>query len=291
MLSQALPRAFRSLAALRNLNVFAVGLSMAAITAVVFFGAFEHSLPVVMATGGSTLVVGMLWALLLRWRNTVGNTKLRTGWLLSVPLAALNAAISAGLLFAFRDLSQQSFIGKFLVSALLGATFGAMFWLPALVLVLLSFGLPIAWGQRLAQRGLAGEERGEFVVGFAASAISLVALVVVTVLGPGWLTSSMLRSSLPDAETALDLIRLLALSGFASGAASSILALARQSKRREFVDKVAAGAVEGYRVDESEEGRVLVRVQSMGQGYRVADFQEALLELDEEGDARRVLKS
>jgi hypothetical protein len=41
------------------------------------------------------------------------------------------------------------------------------------------------------------------------------------------------------------------------------------------------------RVDATEEGKVLVRIVAQGKGYRVADFEEDVFELDEHGEAVR----
>ena len=45
----------------------------------------------------------------------------------------------------------------------------------------------------------------------------------------------------------------------------------------------------GFRVEEVPEGKVLVRVSTLGQGgaYRVADFEEEVFALDQEGAATK----
>ena len=55
--------------------------------------------------------------------------------------------------------------------------------------------------------------------------------------------------------------------------------------------EVEKGAVAGYRVDAAPEGKVLVRVKSMGEGYRVANFEEEIYTLDEAGEARRAMSA
>ena len=46
--------------------------------------------------------------------------------------------------------------------------------------------------------------------------------------------------------------------------------------------------VKGYRVDTTDEGKVLVRIAAQGKGYRVADFEEEeVFELDAQGEALR----
>ena len=79
-----IPAPFRSLRALRALNVAAVGLALAAAVAAVFGVGPGPWAPVF--TGLPTLALGTLWALLLRWPRTIKNTSFRVGWAASVPL-------------------------------------------------------------------------------------------------------------------------------------------------------------------------------------------------------------
>jgi hypothetical protein len=74
---------------------------------------------------------------------------------------------------------------------------------------------------------------------------------------------------------------------FVAGGVAAALAHARERRRRDFVARAEAGDVKGFRVDASAEGKVLVRVTSQGEGYRVADFQEEVFLLDEEGRATK----
>jgi hypothetical protein len=249
------------------LNVAAVGLALAAVVAAVFGAGGDPKAPA--ATGLPTLVVGTLWALLLRWPRTIKNTSFRVGWVTSVPLAALNGGVACALVMA----DGNSFPA--LAAFIAGATFGAMVWLPALLLTLLCFGLPIASAQRLAARGLAGEERGERIVGLACTAMSALALAGAT-FEPTW-----------PHRPFLPLIYGLALLGLLTGGAAFFLAHAREVRRRRFVARAEAGEVQGYRVDPTEEGKVLVRIVSQGEGYRVADFEEEVFDLGAEGEATR----
>lgn len=100
MIPKDLARTFRSLATLKVLNVVAVGASLAAATGTAFRGMFpdDAALTFVML---STLAHGIAWASALRARATIGRSRLRLGWLLSLPLAMSNAAIACGLLFLF----------------------------------------------------------------------------------------------------------------------------------------------------------------------------------------------
>jgi hypothetical protein len=270
------PTSFQSARVLKALNVVAVGFALAAITGAIF-GAIMHVPGLIV--GPSTLGVGLAWALVLRARKTIGKSPVRWGWLASVPLAILNAAIACGMLAAWDGAASpfgKTFIQSFATGALLGATFGALYWLPALLLTLLCFGAPIAWSQMLARKGLAGEERGERIVGFVSFALSVAAIVLSFVPDPYTLSS-------PDFARGFAFVRIAAIVGVLSGGASALLAHLRERRRRAFVTRAAAGEVRGFRVDDAAEGKVLVRVTSQGQGYRVADFHEEVFLLDDEG--------
>lgn len=104
-------RTFRSLTTLRVLNVIAVGGSLASAV-----GAGLAALPDVIGTDHlalpsacSTLVFGMVWATLLRFRRRVAGTPLRWGWLASIPVTATNAAVAHGMFFLNPDEALSTF--------------------------------------------------------------------------------------------------------------------------------------------------------------------------------------
>jgi hypothetical protein len=263
--------------------VASVGLSLAAatgsvLTTMLSSGGTMGWLPFVVSV--PTLLIGALWAGLLRLPRKFGT--LRIGWWLSVPLAMANAGIACASLMAGEggDSLPVRLAGGFV----LGASFGAFVWIPALLLTLLFFGVPIAWSQKLAAKGLAGAERGEMVVGIASALVSLLSVVVLSKLSPR------LDVHVGPSDTAgLAFLVALAASGFVAGVLATALAIARQHRRSRFVAEVSEGKVQGFRVDESAEGKVLIRVTSMGEGYRVADFHEELYALDEQGEAKHAL--
>ncbi len=268
------PSLFRARQRLEALAVAAVGVSMAAATGAVFRLMMSHgeSAAFVWYTAVPTLVSGTVWAVLLRWRKTVGSSSLRMGWLLSVPLAALNGALAAGLLM-LSEYPRDGALGRFFLGMLMGASFGALFWIPGLVATLVLFGVPIARAQRMAARGLVGQERGDGFVGAASALVSLGALVSATT------------------ETARrgggSAVAVLAATGMALGLAAMALAWWRDRERRAFVAAVEAGRVEHFRIEPSSEGKVLVRIVTQGQGYRVADFAEEVAALDRAGEVTR----
>jgi hypothetical protein len=277
-----IPRAFGAPRLVREINIAAVGLSLSAVTAGVF-GAMSHELSG-FVTGLPTLLVGALWAYVLRSPRTIGNSRVRWGWLLSVPLAMANAGLSAGLLM-LGERGNDSLSG-FVVGIALGATFGIMFWGPALVFTLLAFGLPIARAQKLAKKGLAGEERGEWIIGGVCVLLGALGLALsfFQEKGYGYYQGELLRTQ--GALFAGHVFQIVtSVLGLVAGSISTVLAQARESKRRAFVKKAEAGEIRGFRVDPTPEGKVLVRVSPQGQGYRVADFSEEVFLLDEEGRA------
>jgi hypothetical protein len=280
-----IPTSFQTPRALRIINIAAVGLALAGVVAPVlryFFssagpGAHFNDVSHIGLVGGlPTLICGMLWAWLLGLSSTVstGTRKIRTGWAASIPLAMLNSGLTAALMMS----STKGFYpGRFLVIGLFGATFGVVLWGPALLITLACFGPPIAWAQRLAKKGLTGEERGEVIIGLTCVAISVV----------GQMAARLDPYLVIDSSVDAWIIRGFSLLGLLAGAASAILALAREARRRAFVADTRAGKIPGYRIEATDEGKVLVRVVAQGEGYRVADFEEEVFELDEAGQATR----
>jgi hypothetical protein len=279
-----IPAAFAAPKVLRRLNIAAVGFALAASTAAVF-GAMGHEFHGLI-TGVPTLVIGMLWAWVLRLPNTIGRSTIRWGWLASVPLAALNAGLAGGLLLASEGSGDT--LPKFFGGMAFGATLGVFFWMPALLLTLAAFGLPIAWAQKLSKKGLAGEERGEWLIGVTCTLLALFAFLLSfgQAKAPEWVESSELANKKAALVAAgIVFMRIAAVLGALVGGASTGLAMWREAKRRAFVAEAQRGNVPGYRVDDTAEGKALVRVSSQGHGYRVADFTEEVVLLDEEGHA------
>ncbi len=280
-----LPNAFRAPRLLRNLNVAAVGASLAACAGVVFAGIlgpafspqyesadglFPHNwFTPGIASGLSTLAFGMVWARVVRKRAG----KIPIGWIAAVPLAALNAGTALGLVMSTES---SGGVPGFFGGLVLGATFGAMFWIPALVVTLVCFGLPIYLAQQAADKGLGSEDRGERTVGIAAACFALFALLVITGVHR------------PRAEGII--LTSLAALGVLAGVASAIYATKRERNRRVFLGSVVMGAEEGFRVTDGAGQTLLVRVTRTPEIYRGADLEEPLVELDDSGDVRRTLE-
>lgn len=267
---------FGSTRALRLLNVSAVGLALASCTSVVLATIMQAH---VLATGPSTLVAGILWSLCMRSTATVPGTSVRTGWLWSVPIAMLNAGVSCSLFLLLDGADPHaSSISVALLGMIAGPLVGVVVWGPALVLVLCVFGIPIAWSQQLARRGLAGEERGEVVVGAVCVVLAVFGWLLARYASQGhaWTADPTLAPGsglwFPQASAAL---------AAAAGAAAILLAIRRERQRRAFVRRVAAGAAPGFRIEETPAGRALVRVTELGSAYRVASFTEELYRMED----------
>lgn len=201
------------------MNIVAVGASLAAITGVIFSLLFHERSVIPLVTALPTLLFGTLWAKALRWEKTLPGTNLRWGWLASIVLAALNGGAAVGLLFAFERNATgwADRLARFIGGLVIGATFGAIAWVPALVVTLVVFGLPIAWAQNQAKKGLSGQERGEGIVGGASALIALTALLL----------SIPVDSLRGDTSLHINIVRLLAVAASALGAAAMYTARAR----------------------------------------------------------------
>ena len=246
---------FRSSALLGPLNTIAVGLALAgsasSILSRVLSGTMDPSSPS-WPIAAPTLVLGTIWAWGLRTKLRVGRSRILVGWLASIPLAALNAGFATLLVLGS---AWQSSWGAFIA----GMTVGGIVWVPSLVVTLLCFGLPIAWARQAAAKGLMGEERGEIAVGVAAVVMSLVGVA-----------ASYDRVAV-----------VVSLAGLTAGGVATSFALVRNRQRNDFLARVEAGSVAGFRVEATPEGRALVRVApATGSGYRVAVFDEEVIPLE-----------
>lgn len=272
-----LPVTFRHVRVLPLANMLAVGASLATLTGCAFLPLERHGQSTVgIVAALSTLVMGSVWAALLRMRTRVAlwRWRLPIGWAACAPLAALNAAITCGTLFA-ADPDRGTPL-RFFLGAVYGATFGAIVWLPALLATLVCFGVPLVHAQRLAARGLAREEQGERIVGLVSAVYGIV----------GGLMAG-LNAPVGSFEQALMVS--LGTTGALSGLLAAGLASARARRRRVFVAETEAGRVEGYRVEIVPEGKVLVRAENTGEMYRGAERFEAVFELAAEDSPRHPL--
>jgi hypothetical protein len=287
MPARGIPVVFAAPRSLRVLNTVAVSTALAACTSAVFMHLIPGLWTWAIIAGLPTLVTGAAWIALLRWKKASPVFGVRWGWLASVPLAALNSALACG---AVSVTDNSNYLAhRFTEGMAMGATFGAILWLPALLAVLVVFGVPIAHAQKLAQRGLVGEDRGEQIIGLVSAALGAVALVVAWAFGEE-ATFVPFFQSLPNTQPAdrlgFMLLHLFALLAMLSGAITLVEASQREARRRRFVARAAANEEPGFRVDDTEAGMVLLRVQPEA-SYRVAAGDEEVFELDILGRALR----
>ncbi len=218
-----------------------------------------------------TLALGPFWAVAMRAFPIAFRKGAWRGWLVCCALALVNAGIAGATYLALINTHAHAShpIGDVFASALMGGflavTFGVVFWGPALVATTLMVGLPTAWAKRLARRGLAGEERGEWILGTLFVALSLAV---------GLASPSLATARHPTFYP-------LAIAASVSGGCAALLAIARELRRRRFVRDAELGKIPGYRVTQSQEGRVLVRVASVGSAYRASDIAEEMFALEE----------
>ncbi|MCL2779523.1 MAG: hypothetical protein FWD73_16145 [Polyangiaceae bacterium] len=262
-----IPKLFRSSSAFRVLNVLAVGFSLAAATGSVI-GIVEP--PFRYASSLPTLLCGLLWALALR-----GKTTFYWGWVAAIPLAMANSAATVFLLMTPSNTTPTDL--QIMIPVLIGAIPGAIVWIPALIATLLCFGVPIAWAHRRAKQGLAGEEKGEMVVGAVSAIIAIGAML---------LTREVYVYDNPSMfTTSKAVVAAFAFIAIATGSLAVILAFWRGRERRAFVRQVEAGEIVGYRVDVAAGGKALVRVAQPSESYRVANIDEPIVMLDDHGNA------
>ena len=256
-------RLFQPQPVLAWLNTFAVALLLASWTMWILGGLGYSPRNPPLCIGDSTLAFGTVGAWLLRHPRKVGGSSV--GWIASVPLAMANVVVlDARLHVATRPVEIAD-------NAFRSVTSGASAWLPALLLTLVVFGLPMAYAHSLASKGLAGEENGDRIVGSVCAVLALPVLLV-----SGFVSA---RVGAAFAAAAL---------GGALGSGAIVLAVARQRARARFVARVASGEVDGYRIETTAQGngKVLSRVLPQDvTTYRVASFSEAICSLDHQGNA------
>lgn len=297
-MNQRLPAMFRSLQALRRINTVSVSAALSAATTVALGSMGKPSDDLGLAyfvCGITTFLACLAWMHLLRMRTMLGKTKIRLGWVLSIPIAITNASVSAGIL-----LGAERSLGNFFTGLFFGATLGAIVWIPALLSTLLLFGLPIAWAQRQADQGLAGEERGERIVGLSAFVIASIALALSVWLhrpdGFNWVGTKWEDTVFPHWYNPLKPIGYVALlltgaAGSLGGLFSLLFSSLREARRKRFVEGAEAGQVKGYRVEATPQGKVLLRVSTDNPDYRVGDIdEEELFALDAQGQAQRAIE-
>lgn len=264
--------AFRSNRHLARVNAIGASLALAAATSSVL-GFFDARRNWVVFSG---LISGLTTLPVAYWYV---RRMQRDG---SVPvLRSIGAAASnAGLALVLVSLSRGRDIDLGLITFMLGAVAGVTVWGPALLLTRLILGVPLAYAHRRAQVGLAAAE----------SAQRLVALVVVGLA----LAALSLTPSLWGLPRRAELDNALLFMQVSAGLALLLGAVVvgwttwAEHHRSAMVARAAAGTLEGYRLHEGGQARVLIQVSTFGEGYREGTVEEPVCELDAEGRVTRV---
>lgn len=279
---RAVPLEFAAPRLLRVLNVIAVSACLAACTPAVLMVVFGTGFDLALfPLGPMTFFTGALWAVLLRWRGCAPVLNVRWGWIASVPLAAASFAVASVALdvseLMFFDMGLLERVGSFLRVGLLGAASGVIVAAPVYVVLAVSI-----WrAQRAARLGLAGEERGERLIGVVSGVIGLVALVV----GARVALETRRNPGLYVSTHGPVVFAAFAALAIVCGGAAAVLATMREMRRRRFVHRVEAGEELGFRVDTTSAGKVLLRIAPAAT-YRVAaasEEEESVCDLDEAG--------
>jgi hypothetical protein len=254
----------------------------AAAGATAVFGSLMKGVATGLVAGVPTLVAAGCWVGLVRLNPRFGEEQgPRARWMAALPLAALNGAAGAGLfcsLYGGFGHGPSTFVG----GAIFGATVGIVFWGPALLATLLVLGGPLRFAQRKASQGLSGEDLGGKALGGTAAAASVLALVWQLVA-----QESSYRIARSEAHAIGSWLRPLgqglgygmALLGVVGGAIVLAFSVAKSAKRKAFVTRVEHGIEQGFRVDPTQRGKVLVKLRAPREPFRTTNLPEEVFPL------------
>jgi hypothetical protein len=250
---------------LRLLNHAALGLALGA-TAAVVLGLLQPSL---MSCALPTTVLGALVSIVVRSQKPAEDERVRSFY-----WAALFAAADAAVSGAIELQGEAEPFGghgpalriTFLDGAFLGVVYGFPIWISMLGAALVVFGFPILWARHLEKSGLAGEERGETIVGSVCAIVSVMTLASCVAAHP-----------LENREVLVPMV--LAAGGLLAGGAAALAAVVRDTERRRFLDRAASGDAPGYLVETRRGSKVLLRVAPSSTAYRGTDVEEVVFEV------------
>jgi len=160
-MSSELPRAFWSSRVLVVLNVMAVATSLTCCTGAV--------MPFLFGGGGAfflTIFGGqLLWVMLSRLEATFLGT--RWAWLACVPIGYLNCAMTIFMMTGRKDALSER-----IVMSLVMSVPAAIVWVPALLVGLALYGVPMELSRGWSKSGLAWRDRGEALVGAVSAGLA-----------------------------------------------------------------------------------------------------------------------
>lgn len=244
------------------MNVLAVAGAIAGATAT-FLGWVLPILPgIATHSGFSTLGHAVLWGVVVR------QTRLRwwVRWMSSVPLAASTAVVP----LLSSDLSQalgpsEDLERRFIV----GAVGTGIIWVPALFLVLLVFGPPVALAAVASRAGLSRQDCAERTVSIFAAVVSACTLApAVACWAPG------------DAPIGMQLSTV----GLSAAVVAGVLADRRMRWRAALLADIRANVHPAYTWVVTPRGGHVERVLPTTDVYRARSWTEVVVEAGIDGD-------
>ncbi|HEY1960684.1 MAG TPA: hypothetical protein VGH28_33965 [Polyangiaceae bacterium] len=242
---------FERTRALRELASLAVACAIAAGATVVYVVESDMWSCGVLV-GMPAFVAAGAWVVMMQSERRAPLLDVRWGWVLSVPLAMAWISMSS-ILTSLRHPSVRA-----LATDLLRGTYSLMAWAPALLAVLVLFGIPLGIARSLAHKGLDDEERGDRLVGLVAFGVGIVSALVAALFSMGEYVGTPPEEDFPRLGLAAFVGWTLAAIG--CGAATALLATFRLAQRVQFVARVRAGVEPGYRFETTAHGEEIVRV-------------------------------
>ena len=260
-MSSDLPRAFWSSRVLVVLNVIAVATSLTSCTGAVMPFLFEGGAFFLTIFGGQ-----LLWVMLSRLEATFLGT--RWAWLACVPIGYLNCAMTIFMMTGRKDALSERIVMSLVLSVPM-----AIVWVPALLVGLALYGVPMELSRGWSKSGLAWRDRGEALVGAVSAGLAVIALIRV------WFIASRAPhvldgSDTSDTSTAVPRIGAIAVFAIVAGGVAVLLVGLRARQRRAFLRSAAAGDAPGYRVEIGATATRLFRVRAADDGYRSAAVEE-----------------
>jgi hypothetical protein len=190
---------------------------------------------------------------------------IRWGWLACVPIAYLNCAMT---IFVVTGRAQG--LSERIVMSLVMSVPAAIIWVPALLVGVVLYGVPMELSRHWSRFGIAWRDRGEALVGAVSAGLAVIALIRL------WFFASSPPDDTLPSERSTAVLRIGAAAVFAivAGGAAVLLAGLRTRHRRAFLRSAAAGDAPGYRVELGMAATRLFRVRAPDEGYRSVGVEE-----------------
>ncbi len=275
-----LPAFFCASRALAGLQTVALACAMSAMAGAAF-AYLSRRLTIGLVAAVPTLLMSFVWLAFVRLHPRFGLARGRLRWLSSVPLAVANGALAGG--FFCATFGWFHVPSTFFGGAMLGATYGIVYWAPGLLLTLLFVGVPLRYAERQAAR-LGGHDRGGRVLG-----ITALALTVFAAISLWYVDSSNHVTHFTELSAAGAWMERCAAVFFDAVIAVAVVlavvvivsATVRETQRAAFLRRAESGRIPHYRIDMSAAGRVLVRLEDAREPYRAAAVPTSALLLDD----------